>query len=222
MKRLWYEHEIRNDTALKRGKMFELKPGGWQVWVLVWEPKQPCPWLDLHRPVAIHHRILANHAQLRVPICWPPQAIPHFPRGPHYPLCEFPHYSLVLFFYWLFLFLKFSSYYSLAQFFSFLSLFFFGSNYQFNEFIALKSLFLGKNRESGISFFFLVGQLYQVFHSTHYSGADLIMKFGPNEPWKKVYGPIFIYFNSLSDGLSPINLWEDAKQQVTPVTFFCF
>lgn len=56
----------------------------------------------------------------------------------------------------------------------------------------------------------------QVFHSTHYSGADLIMKFGVNEAWKKVFGPIFIYLNSNSDGLSPINLWEDAKHQVIP------
>jgi rhamnogalacturonan endolyase len=54
----------------------------------------------------------------------------------------------------------------------------------------------------------------QVFHSTHYSGTDLIMKFGANEAWKKVFGPIFIYLNSMSDGLSPIRLWEDAKQQV--------
>ncbi|KAL5074050.1 hypothetical protein RYX36_013034 [Vicia faba] len=53
-----------------------------------------------------------------------------------------------------------------------------------------------------------------VFHSTHYSGADLIMEFGVNEPWKKVFGPIFIYLNSDSDGLSPINLWEDAKHQM--------
>ncbi|XP_061372051.1 probable rhamnogalacturonate lyase B [Gastrolobium bilobum] len=53
-----------------------------------------------------------------------------------------------------------------------------------------------------------------VFHSTHYSGEDLIMKFGPNEPWKKVYGPIFVYLNHLSNGFSPIRLWEDAKQQM--------
>ncbi|KAI5403055.1 probable rhamnogalacturonate lyase B isoform X2 [Lathyrus oleraceus] len=53
-----------------------------------------------------------------------------------------------------------------------------------------------------------------VFHSTHYSGADLIMKFGVNEAWKKVFGPIFIYLNSNSDGFSPINLWEDAKHQM--------
>ena len=40
------------------------------------------------------------------------------------------------------------------------------------------------------------------------------MKFKPNEPWKKVYGPIFVYLNSLSNGESPILLWEDAKKQV--------
>ncbi|XP_030480574.2 rhamnogalacturonate lyase B isoform X2 [Cannabis sativa] len=54
-----------------------------------------------------------------------------------------------------------------------------------------------------------------IFHSTHYSGEDLIMKFGEKEGWKKVYGPIFIYLNSLSDNLANpfTQLWEDAKQQ---------
>lgn len=52
-------------------------------------------------------------------------------------------------------------------------------------------------------------------HSVHYSGEDLILKFGSNEAWKKVFGPIFIYLNSLSDaGGNPLSLWEDAKQQV--------
>ncbi|KAI9097884.1 hypothetical protein K1719_025655 [Acacia pycnantha] len=55
--------------------------------------------------------------------------------------------------------------------------------------------------------------LLSVFHSTHYTGADLVMKFGAEEEWKKVYGPIFIYLNSLSNGESPATLWEDAKQQ---------
>lgn len=54
----------------------------------------------------------------------------------------------------------------------------------------------------------------QIFHSVHYSGEDLILKFGPNEPWKKVFGPVFIYLNSLTDGDDPLLLWEDAKQQV--------
>ncbi|TYI43131.1 hypothetical protein ES332_A01G147800v1 [Gossypium tomentosum] len=54
-----------------------------------------------------------------------------------------------------------------------------------------------------------------VMHSVHYSGEDLILKFGSNEAWKKVFGPIFIYLNSLSDaGGNPLSLWEDAKQQM--------
>ncbi|WCJ35666.1 Rhamnogalacturonate lyase family protein [Euphorbia peplus] len=54
-----------------------------------------------------------------------------------------------------------------------------------------------------------------VFHSTHYAGADMIMEFGENEEWKKVYGPIFIYLNSNSGRGDPLNLlWEDANQQV--------
>ncbi|KAJ7958896.1 Rhamnogalacturonate lyase family protein [Quillaja saponaria] len=53
-----------------------------------------------------------------------------------------------------------------------------------------------------------------IFHSAHYSGEDLVLKFGPNEAWKKVYGPIFIYLNSLSNGDEPLGLWEDAKKQV--------
>ncbi|PON85719.1 Rhamnogalacturonate lyase [Trema orientale] len=56
-----------------------------------------------------------------------------------------------------------------------------------------------------------------IFHSTHYSGEDLILKFGENEPWKKVYGPIFMYLNSLSDqgeGDPLIQLWKDAKKQM--------
>ncbi|BFG19498.1 hypothetical protein CerSpe_057720 [Prunus speciosa] len=54
-----------------------------------------------------------------------------------------------------------------------------------------------------------------IFHSTHYSGADLILHFGPNEPWKKVFGPVFIHLNSLVNGGDPLKrLWEDAKQQM--------
>ena len=53
-------------------------------------------------------------------------------------------------------------------------------------------------------------------HSTHYAGADVTIKIGPNEPWKKVYGPVFAYLNSLSDGRDPLSLWEDAKKQVLP------
>ncbi|KAJ6685718.1 hypothetical protein OIU79_015690 [Salix purpurea] len=53
-----------------------------------------------------------------------------------------------------------------------------------------------------------------VMHSTHYAGANITMKIGPNEPWKKVYGPAFAYLNSLSDGGDPLSLWDDAKKQM--------
>uniref|UniRef100_A0A0A0LE32 rhamnogalacturonan endolyase n=3 Tax=Cucumis sativus TaxID=3659 RepID=A0A0A0LE32_CUCSA len=53
-----------------------------------------------------------------------------------------------------------------------------------------------------------------VFHSTHYAGEDMVIKFGDNEPWKKVYGPIFIHLNSLPEGEDPLRLWQNAKQQM--------
>ncbi|CAN1270661.1 Rhamnogalacturonate lyase [Linum perenne] len=52
-----------------------------------------------------------------------------------------------------------------------------------------------------------------VFHSTHYTGADMMIPFQANETWKKVYGPVFIYLNSL-DQDQQIPLWEDAKDQL--------
>ncbi|KAK4559994.1 hypothetical protein RGQ29_008971 [Quercus rubra] len=52
-----------------------------------------------------------------------------------------------------------------------------------------------------------------VFHSVHYSGDELVMKFGPNEEWKKVFGPVFIYLNSLTNEGGQDLLWEDAKNQ---------
>ncbi|KAK4742106.1 hypothetical protein SAY87_000107 [Trapa incisa] len=52
-----------------------------------------------------------------------------------------------------------------------------------------------------------------VFVSAHYSGEDLVMKFGPGEAWKKVFGPVFVYLNSLPPEGDPISLWDDAKQQ---------
>lgn len=61
--------------------------------------------------------------------------------------------------------------------------------------------------------------IHKVFASTHYSGINLTMRFGPNEPWKKVYGPVFVYVNSMSDGEDPRSLWMDAKEQVFMNTF---
>ena len=45
------------------------------------------------------------------------------------------------------------------------------------------------------------------------------MKFESDEEWKKVYGPVFIYLNSLleeeEEEGDPLQLlWEDAKEQV--------
>ncbi|GAA0161447.1 lyase [Lithospermum erythrorhizon] len=53
-----------------------------------------------------------------------------------------------------------------------------------------------------------------VFLSGHYAGDDLVPKFGHGEPWKKVFGPIFIYLNSLKKGEDPLSLWADAKRQM--------
>ncbi|KAK4390109.1 hypothetical protein Sango_2074200 [Sesamum angolense] len=47
------------------------------------------------------------------------------------------------------------------------------------------------------------GKLHQamnsIFVTSHYAGEDLILKFQPGEIWKKVFGPVFIYLNSVSD-----------------------
>ncbi|XP_070056243.1 uncharacterized protein [Nicotiana tomentosiformis] len=53
-----------------------------------------------------------------------------------------------------------------------------------------------------------------VFLSAHYAGEDLVPKFGDGEPWKKVFGPVFIYLNYVNEGEDPLTLWEDAKEQM--------
>ncbi|KAL2529677.1 Rhamnogalacturonate lyase family protein [Forsythia ovata] len=53
-----------------------------------------------------------------------------------------------------------------------------------------------------------------VFLSAHYTGDDLVPKFGQGEPWKKVFGPVFVYVNSVMDGEDPLTLWDDAKRQM--------
>ncbi|KAJ1393114.1 Rhamnogalacturonate lyase [Sesbania bispinosa] len=53
-----------------------------------------------------------------------------------------------------------------------------------------------------------------MFLSAHYSGEDLIPKFNAGEAWKKVFGPVFIYLNSLDKGRDPLKLWDDAKRQM--------
>ncbi|XP_058081210.1 uncharacterized protein LOC131229307 isoform X1 [Magnolia sinica] len=53
-----------------------------------------------------------------------------------------------------------------------------------------------------------------VFLSGHYSGEDLMPKFTKGEPWKKVFGPVFMYVNSGLAGTDPLALWKDAKLQM--------
>uniref|UniRef100_A0A2N9EFC9 rhamnogalacturonan endolyase n=1 Tax=Fagus sylvatica TaxID=28930 RepID=A0A2N9EFC9_FAGSY len=53
-----------------------------------------------------------------------------------------------------------------------------------------------------------------MFVSTHYAGKESGMKFENGEPWKKVFGPSFIYLNSVSQGEDPLKLWADAKEQM--------
>ncbi|XP_073063861.1 uncharacterized protein [Primulina eburnea] len=52
-----------------------------------------------------------------------------------------------------------------------------------------------------------------VFFSGHYASPEFRIKLHNGEPWKKVFGPIFIYLNSDS-GNKPVTLWKDAKQQM--------
>ncbi|CAN8294534.1 unnamed protein product [Cochlearia groenlandica] len=52
-----------------------------------------------------------------------------------------------------------------------------------------------------------------IFHSTHYVGEELIMKFKEGEAWKKVFGPVFIYLNSFPKEVDPLLLWNQAKNQ---------
>ncbi|GAB2227505.1 hypothetical protein Droror1_Dr00009327 [Drosera rotundifolia] len=53
-----------------------------------------------------------------------------------------------------------------------------------------------------------------VFISGHYSGKDLIPVFADGEHWKMVYGPIFIYCNSVAQDEDLDTLWSDAKLQL--------
>lgn len=53
-----------------------------------------------------------------------------------------------------------------------------------------------------------------MFLSAHYGGEDLVPKFGERENWKKVFGPVFMYLNFVTQAENPLLLWEDAKEQV--------
>ncbi|CAL5323719.1 unnamed protein product [Camellia sinensis] len=56
-----------------------------------------------------------------------------------------------------------------------------------------------------------------MFFSSHYTGT-LSAKFEEGEPWKKVFGPVFIYLNKASADKDPRTLWNDAKQQMSKET----
>ncbi|XP_057794196.1 probable rhamnogalacturonate lyase B isoform X2 [Salvia miltiorrhiza] len=53
-----------------------------------------------------------------------------------------------------------------------------------------------------------------IFGTSHYAGEDLLLKFKHGEVWKKVFGPVFIYLNSVPDGHDALSLWNDAKEQM--------
>uniref|UniRef100_A0A803LK80 rhamnogalacturonan endolyase n=2 Tax=Chenopodium quinoa TaxID=63459 RepID=A0A803LK80_CHEQI len=57
-----------------------------------------------------------------------------------------------------------------------------------------------------------------VFYSGHYAGDALVPKFDDNEPWKRVFGPVFIYCNSCPKDVDFHSLWEDAKKQLVVKT----
>lgn len=60
-----------------------------------------------------------------------------------------------------------------------------------------------------------------MFLSAHYAGEDMVMKVKAGESWKKVFGPVFTYLNSLPDKTSdPLLLWQDAKNQVIHLPTF--
>lgn len=61
----------------------------------------------------------------------------------------------------------------------------------------------------------------QMFLSAHYAGEDMVLKLQPNKPWKKVFGPSFVYLNTLLDGDDSLELWEDAKYQVSISLSIC-
>ncbi|KAI8003791.1 YTH domain-containing protein ECT2 [Camellia lanceoleosa] len=54
----------------------------------------------------------------------------------------------------------------------------------------------------------------EMFFSTHYAGDNLTIKLRDGEPWKKVFGPVLIYLNSVSVEDDALTLWEDTKEQM--------
>ncbi|XP_039009632.1 rhamnogalacturonate lyase-like [Hibiscus syriacus] len=57
-----------------------------------------------------------------------------------------------------------------------------------------------------------------MFTSTHYTGTDMNVFYKNGEPWKKVFGPVFIYLNSAASDPNQgyrKTLWNDAKRQLS-------
>ncbi|KAF7809411.1 putative rhamnogalacturonate lyase B isoform X1 [Senna tora] len=54
-----------------------------------------------------------------------------------------------------------------------------------------------------------------MFVSTHYAGKEITMAFQEGETYKKVFGPIFVYLNSVSTDQDPLTLWPDAVNQMS-------
>ncbi|KAK7361048.1 hypothetical protein VNO77_03075 [Canavalia gladiata] len=54
-----------------------------------------------------------------------------------------------------------------------------------------------------------------ILHTTHYAGKEVTMAFQEGEPFRKVYGPVFAYLNSVSSGHDSQALWTDAVRQLS-------
>ncbi|KAK7386695.1 hypothetical protein VNO78_27030 [Psophocarpus tetragonolobus] len=53
-----------------------------------------------------------------------------------------------------------------------------------------------------------------ILHTTHYSGKEVTMAIKEGESFKKVYGPVFAYLNSVASGHNSQALWSDAVEQL--------
>lgn len=53
-----------------------------------------------------------------------------------------------------------------------------------------------------------------MFVSTHYAGKEVGMKFQGGRPWKKVFGPVLIYLNSVPPEEDTSTLWQNAKEKM--------
>ncbi|CAA0821037.1 Rhamnogalacturonate lyase family protein, partial [Striga hermonthica] len=54
-----------------------------------------------------------------------------------------------------------------------------------------------------------------IFFSDHYAGPNFGVKLRDGEPWKKVFGPVFVYLNNADPDNKSTVLWEDAKRQMS-------